>query len=244
MRAILTYHSIDDSRSAISVTPLAFKQQIEWLARQEVRVVPLNVLLTLPDHTRAVALTFDDGIANVATLALPILAEHGITATVFVVSRQVGKDNRWEARSRHRAPLLPLLNWEQLGSLFSRGWTIGSHSRSHRHLPSCSAQQLDDEVEGAADDITAALGARPAWFAYPYGAVDGRVAARTALVYELACTTDLRALRTAEQPALLPRIDAWYLQAWVRKLGWGSPGFRAIVGARRLVRAASAALRP
>src|SRR6266508_2288219 len=107
MRAILTYHSIDDSGSAISVTAAGFRQHIEWLAAQDVRVVSLDELLTLPEHARAAALTFDDGIANLTTEALPILATHGMTATVFVVSQRVGTDNRWEGRPSHRVPVLP-----------------------------------------------------------------------------------------------------------------------------------------
>lgn len=240
MRAILTYHSIDDSGSAISVPPASFRQQIEWLATQGVRVVSLGELLTLPEHPDTVALAFDDGIANLATHAVPILGTQGMTATVFVVSKRVGKDNQWEGRgrSRHRAPILPLLGWEELGRLASHRWTIGSHSRNHLPLPGCTEQQLQEELEGAADDVAAALGTRPRWFAYPHGAVDARVAARTSAAYDLACTTDLRPIGAGENPVLLPRIDARYLGSWVRRSGWGSPSFRVIMQARRLTRAA------
>ncbi len=244
MRGILTFHSIDDSGSAISVPPASFRRQIEWLVAEGVRVVPLGELPTLPQHARAISLTFDDGIANLATQAAPILAAHGMTATVFVVSKRVGKDNRWETRSRPGVPDLALLGWEELGLLASRGWTIGSHSRHHHRLPGCSDQQLDEELEGAADDVAAALGARPRWFAYPYGAVNPRVAARTAATYDLACTTDLRPVGESENPMLLPRIDAWYLRSWVRHRGWGSRGFRAVLEARRLLRAARAVILP
>ena len=48
MRAILTYHSIDDSGSPISVSPAAFRRQLEWLVAERVRVVPLSELSHLP----------------------------------------------------------------------------------------------------------------------------------------------------------------------------------------------------
>jgi peptidoglycan/xylan/chitin deacetylase (PgdA/CDA1 family) len=244
MRAILTYHSIDDSGSAISVPPALFRRQIEWLAAEGVRVVPLGDLLSFPERTRAVALTFDDGIANLATQAAPILETHGMTATVFVVSTRVGIDNQWAGGTRHRAPVLPLLGWGELGVLASRSWTVGSHSRHHHRLPGRSDTELDEELEGAADDVEAALGIRPRWFAYPFGAVDARVAARTAAAYDMACTTELRPVGGRENPVMLPRIDAWYLRSGVRRAGWGSPGFRAILEARRLLRAARAVVFP
>ena len=243
MRAILTYHSIDDSGSPISVSRAAFRRQLEWLAAERVQVVPLSELPLLPGGSRAVALTFDDGIANVATEAFPILDGNGMTATVFVVTRRVGMDNQWTTASRHRVPRLPLLGWEELGQLSRRGWTIGSHSRHHLRLPACSDQQLEEELKGAADDIVTSLGVRPGWFAYPYGELDARVSARTATAYEGACTTELRPLREGESLTRLPRIDAWYLRSWART-GWGGPGFRALLSVRRLLRAARAAVSP
>ena len=38
MRAILTYHSIDESGSPISVDPDAFRRHVRWLASGRVRV--------------------------------------------------------------------------------------------------------------------------------------------------------------------------------------------------------------
>ncbi|MGD0200179.1 MAG: hypothetical protein ABSD27_05445 [Bryobacteraceae bacterium] len=40
--AILTYHSIDGSASAISVSPAVFERHMEWLAACGIPVVPLD----------------------------------------------------------------------------------------------------------------------------------------------------------------------------------------------------------
>ena len=244
MRAILTFHSIDHSGSAISVAPAAFRAQIEWLVAGGVRVVSLRELVELPDRASAVALTFDDGIATICSAAEPVLAQHGMSATVFVVTGRVGHDNHWTGRSRHRVPALPLLGWPDLERVVTRGWTVGSHSRTHPDLRGCSDPQLADEIEGSADDLAAALGGRPRWFAYPYGMTNRRVVERTAACYEGACTTELRPFRTVERLDLLPRIDARYLTAFARRLGWGTPGFQANLKARRLLRAVRAATFP
>jgi peptidoglycan/xylan/chitin deacetylase (PgdA/CDA1 family) len=72
MRAILTYHSIDDSGSPISVAPEEFRAHVRWLGSGAVRVVPLAKLVTLPPDDDAVALTFDDAFENFSTIAAPL----------------------------------------------------------------------------------------------------------------------------------------------------------------------------
>lgn len=73
----------------------AFARQMAWVARRYA-VLPLEEALerlaagTLPDH--ALALTFDDGYRNVRTVAGPVLAAHGLHATVFLVTDLVGTD--------------------------------------------------------------------------------------------------------------------------------------------------------
>ena len=46
--AILTYHSIDDSGSVISVSPEAFRRQMQMLADSGTPVVPLAEVLRRP----------------------------------------------------------------------------------------------------------------------------------------------------------------------------------------------------
>jgi hypothetical protein len=57
MKAILTYHSIDESGSVISIAPAVFEQQVRWLAASRVKVVSLTDLLDLTDDGDAIAIT-------------------------------------------------------------------------------------------------------------------------------------------------------------------------------------------
>jgi peptidoglycan/xylan/chitin deacetylase (PgdA/CDA1 family) len=232
MRAILTYHSLDDSGSAISQPPEAFARQMAWLAAQQVAVVSLDALLALPASARACAITFDDGLQTVADLAAPILAERGWTATMFVPTAHVGGDNRWNAAGRHPVPTLPVMDWNALGRLAEAGWTIGAHSRTHPSLPTLADAALDEELAGAQADIVAHLGRTPHWLAYPFGDHDARVATRAAQWYRGACTTELRALADDDAPLALPRLDAWYLEPAMRRWAWGSRGWRGYVALR------------
>jgi peptidoglycan/xylan/chitin deacetylase (PgdA/CDA1 family) len=236
MRAILTYHSIDRSGSVISITPEAFRAHVEWLAGGTMRVVSLAELLTLADDVDAVALSFDDALASVATEAAPLLAAHAFPATVFVPTRHVGGDNRWNGAIDPGIPVQAVLGWDALARLRAQGLAIGGHTRHHRHLHLCDAAELTDELVGSADDIAASLGERPTAFAYPYGDVDARVARAAATYYAICCTTAFQPVRTIDRPEMLPRLDAWYFRDASRLARWGTTGFRRSVAVRHGLR--------
>ena len=42
MKAILTYHSVDETGSVISIDERSFRRHVAWLASSAVRVVPLD----------------------------------------------------------------------------------------------------------------------------------------------------------------------------------------------------------
>lgn len=237
MRAILTWHSVDASRSPISVTREEFRQQVRWLASGSVRVVSVEGLLELSDREPAVALTFDDGFANFATEAAPLLREHGFPVTVFVVTEHVGKDNRWNGKIDAGIPVLPLLNWDELARLREGGVAVAAHSTAHARLTQLDLPEVEAELCNAGKAIQRRLGGEfPHGLAYPYGAVDARVAAAATRWYRWAVTTQLRPLAGDDAPHRLPRLDAWYLRDPARLDGFGSGRFRAWLWCRRQAR--------
>lgn len=233
MRAILTYHSIDDSGSAISVSPASFRAHARWLASGRVRVLPLDELSSSGDEGDAVALTFDDGFANFAEVAAPALAEHALPSTVFVVSEHVGGHNDWGGGGSTVAiPQLPLMGWDTLGTLAAAGVDVGAHTRRHRALTTLRGAALEDEVAGCVERISRELGDRPGNFAYPYGAVDVTAASVVRDLFGFACTTELRALRVGDDRALLPRLDMYYFRDAGQLEAWGTRAFRGRVWLR------------
>lgn len=232
MRAILTYHSIDDSGSPVSVSRAQFRAHCAFLASGRVPVVTLQQLLQHPHVPDAVAITFDDGFANVWTDAAPQLADSGLPATVFVVSNHVGGFNDWGGRRHALVPHLPLMSWEQLGHLTQWPMEIGAHTATHPHLPAAPTERLEDELDGCVDRIHAELGVRPSSFAYPYGAVDARVASAVRERFAVGCTTELRALSATDDCARLPRLDMYYLRSRGLLERWGSAAFRSLVWIR------------
>lgn len=226
MRAILTYHSLDDSGSPISVRPEAFRAHAGWLASGRVRVVPLDEILSVPADADAVALTFDDGFANFAEVAAPRLEALGLPSTVFVVPEHVGGRNDWGGVPVAGIPDLPLMGWDALGRMAASGVAIGAHTRRHRDLTTLRGASLEDEVAGCVERIVGETGARPSTFAYPYGAVDAAAATVARDVYAVACTTELRPLGPDDDRALLPRLDMFYFREPGQLEAWGTSAFR------------------
>lgn len=226
MRAILTYHSIDSSGSPVSVSAEAFRAHVKWMASGAVRVLPLLEVLRAPDDADVVAVTFDDGFANFAEIAAPLLAAHGIPATVFVVPEHVGGRNDWGGVQLAGIPPLPIMSWATLGAVSAVGVTLGAHTRRHRDLTTVRGAALEDEVAGCVERMAAEVGVRPTTFAYPYGSMDAEAARVVRDVYAVACTTELRALGATEDRALLPRLDMYYFRAPGQLESWGTPRFR------------------
>ena len=239
MKAILTYHSLDASDSVLSVRPERFREHLDILTCLDVPVLPLAQLVE-PGCSRGVALTFDDGFVNFATHGWPLLRERQLSATLYVATDRVGRDNGWDPADA-RVPRLPLLGWDALCTLAGEGVEIGSHSRTHPRLTRLSDSALADEVGGSREAIASSLGSAPASFAYPYGDQDARVArAAEQAGYTNAVTTELRPFLEHEaSPFLLPRLDAYYLATPGVMERWGTPTFRRYLqfrGAARRVR--------
>jgi peptidoglycan/xylan/chitin deacetylase (PgdA/CDA1 family) len=226
MRAILTYHSIDDSGSPVSMSEAAFRAHVRFLSSGAVTVVPLADLAARPDDAESVALTFDDAFANFATVALPLLRDHGLPATLFVVSDHVGLDNAWGGLPADGIPTLPLMSRAQLDEANRTGVDIGAHTRRHPDLTAIAASRLDDEVAGCAEALASMTGKRPRHFAYPYGAVNDRAEGAVRATFALGCTTDFRALAAEDDPFRLPRLDSWYFSQPGQLERWGTPAFR------------------
>lgn len=234
MRAILTYHSIDDSGSPISVPGSVFAEHVRWLRSGRVRVTSVPDLLTLPPNADALALTFDDGFCNFAVDAAPLLQE--LPVTLFVVTDHVGRSNEWGGRPARGIPTLPLLDWPALARLADSGVTLGAHSRTHPDFATISPAAIDDELAGCAERLQRQTGVAPELFAYPYGSLSPTAVAAVAARFRWACTTQLRSLGVHERMAELPRIDMYYFRQPGQLESWGTARFHAYLAARRLLR--------
>jgi peptidoglycan/xylan/chitin deacetylase (PgdA/CDA1 family) len=211
VRAILTFHSIDNRDSVLSYSPYYFSLLLESL---EANNIPVCNLATLLDpHTRAgVAITFDDGMRSVLQNALPVLRDHGAQAHVFVATGAIDSNSRWP-QGEPGIPTYEMLNWDELEQLQAAGVYIESHTHSHPDMRSLATTQIRDECDQADTLIKQRLGRRPRFFAYPFGYHNPQVRDFARVRYQGTVTTELRPLGQEEDCAALPRLDSYYLRS-------------------------------
>jgi peptidoglycan/xylan/chitin deacetylase (PgdA/CDA1 family) len=230
MKAILTYHSVDDSGSVISIDEHTFRRHVRWLSSGQVRVVPLDQLSRTSDDVDAIAITFDDGLESFGRIAAPLLLEHRLPVTLFVVTDAAGSSNVWRGNQDPGIPVQRLLGWHELGELAGRGIALGAHTCSHPNLSTLDGDSIEREIVESKQRLARELGVRATTFAYPYGAISPEARDVVSREFRLGCTTRLAALSPTDDPALLPRLDSYYLRAPNSLESWGTTRFRLRMG--------------
>lgn len=162
------YHAVVEEPLAVSdwcfITAREFRQQMEYLHRY-FRVLPLveAVKGLAAGHIShpTIALTFDDGFQNNHDVALPILFELGLPATIFLVTNLVGSnDTLWFCRLNQActATRRQSLSWR--GSEFSLR-TRYDRSRTSALLQTLLKNLTHDEMLAHVEKIIIQLGSDP-----------------------------------------------------------------------------------
>lgn len=160
---------------------------LRWL-RDRFRFLTPEELLT--GRADGVLLTFDDGFANQAVHALPLLEEHEAPAVFFVTTRHVADPGDWLPSVRRAAaecpsPLPPEvrrdlfdgMSADQVRAAASSPFvTLGSHTVSHPFLTRCYDEDLAFELAESKRFLEETAGRPVELFAYPSGDYDRRVA--------------------------------------------------------------------
>ncbi|MFE6285086.1 polysaccharide deacetylase family protein [Streptomyces sp. NPDC057877] len=224
---ILMYHSVatdpNAATRALSVAPEAFAEQLALVA--ELGLTPLTTAELAarwrsgrPLPGRPVLITFDDGYEGVHRHALPVLAEHGFPATLFVATGWIagaGPDT--------------MLDWGQVRELAAAGVEIGGHSHTHPQLDQLDDTPLRRELTRCRDRVADELAALPVSFAYPYGYSSRRVRqAVRAAGFTQALAVGNGPARRAQGPYALRRVT-------VRR-STGLDTFERLLTGRRLTR--------
>ena len=128
MPLVLMYHSVEPYQAdpyLVTVSPPRFGQQMHWLARRGLRGVSMRDLLAARAAGAGkglVGLTFDDGYADFARHALPVLRQYGFGATMFVIAGRLGGENAWD----QEGPRKRLMDAPEVWALAQAGIEIGS----------------------------------------------------------------------------------------------------------------------
>jgi peptidoglycan/xylan/chitin deacetylase (PgdA/CDA1 family) len=168
---VLMYHSVarcDADPYRITVSPHRFAAHMRWLRRSGLTGVSMRELIQACERNAdrgLVGLTFDDGYADFVAEAMPVLARHRFTATVFVVAGKLGGHNDWERDGAMRS----LMTADQVRQVADRGMEIGSHSMTHAHFQDADPWVLKMEIQQSRDLLESMLGQTVRGFGYPYG---------------------------------------------------------------------------
>jgi peptidoglycan/xylan/chitin deacetylase (PgdA/CDA1 family) len=171
---VLIYHRVGGgSGSEVDLAPSVFDEQMAWLAGSG-RVVSLDAALDLLHPASArdrkgapggaddpVVVTFDDGTADLADIATPMLQRHGVSATVYLATRFIDEAVPFPGDGTP-------LSWSAVRDMASTGLvTFGSHTHSHRLLDRLPPAEATDELDRSRELIEDAVGAPVQHFAYP-----------------------------------------------------------------------------
>lgn len=167
------------------------------------------------------AITFDDGYLSAYEHACPMLAQRGMTATVYVVVDSLGGVNEWDKRVGDREE--KMMSAAQARELAEAGFEIGCHTLTHPHLSSLDDDQIRAEIVDSKHKLEDLIGREVTSFSYPYGDFDTRVlGAAAAAGYTNAVSTRLGAVIPGTGLFEIPRVNVrWNGFGWQlrRKIG-------------------------
>jgi peptidoglycan/xylan/chitin deacetylase (PgdA/CDA1 family) len=164
---ILCYHHIRDwdeneaeADKPYIVPPAVFAAQMDFLDEHGYHPISPDQLLgyltggaALPK--RPVLITFDDGDSSQWTNAVPNLQKHHFTATFFIMTVVLDKEN--------------YLSSEQVQALDRMGMTIGAHTWDHHRVTKYSDADWETQISEPTALLAKLTGHRIKYFAYPYG---------------------------------------------------------------------------
>jgi len=160
---ILTYHRVNDHRDPFfaALSTHVFERQVQYLARHYV-VLSVEELAermaagAVPRN--AAAITFDDGYRDTLTHAAPILARHGLPATVFLATGFIGSTEvPWYDRLASALKLTPrssvtLPSGEQL-ALETLDERLGALARTQTFLKTLAEDRFRTDFHQILEDL-------------------------------------------------------------------------------------------
>ncbi|WP_177167773.1 polysaccharide deacetylase family protein [Nitrosomonas marina] len=212
---VLMYHMIDTpvtpEERRFCRSPENFRNDMQIIHEAGYRVISMKTLLEAIKNkdqhlSKAVVITFDDGLACNYENALPVLEEFGYTASVFVVTSYIGGYNDFSRNygfSRRR-----MLTVNQIKALKKAGVDIGSHTVHHLALGKTATQVTIDEILKSKCMLEDILACEVPHFAYPFGSWNPAV--REIVMnanYTGACSTMPWPNRLDTDPFLLRRSE-------------------------------------
>ncbi len=165
MTVVLMYHALykgnDTSRIDAEDLPYAvseqnFIQQLDFLREKNIGLLDTNVP-TPPE----VVITFDDGHISNFDIAMPLLAERGMSAYLFITSDFVGSRPHF-CHAHH------------LKKMADAGMVIGSHGKTHLFFDDLSPSDAECELAHSKAQLSQQCGQEVKSISFPGGRYNER----------------------------------------------------------------------
>lgn len=179
---ILLYHSVQDDAPVgfgpWAVTCKLFADHMDALLRLGYTGLSVGEVVNLIRSgaevpPRSVAVTFDDGFADFASNAWPVLKHRGLPATLYVTTGVVGGRSEWLGSVG--AGELPMLDGSAIRELAGDGVEMGAHSVTHPQLDCIGREAASREIAGSKKALEELIERPVDTFAYPHGYHDKAV---------------------------------------------------------------------
>jgi peptidoglycan/xylan/chitin deacetylase (PgdA/CDA1 family) len=156
---VLTFHGLGEPPDVVQAGERPYWWRKDSFARllHELKIVP-------PSTKLKIAITFDDGNASDALIALPELAKNQLTASFFICAGRIG--------STH------YLDVPMIRDLLSNNMNIGSHGMNHQPWIGLSDRELEVEISDARRKLEDVTGTAVNDVAIPFGLYNRSVLTR------------------------------------------------------------------
>jgi len=166
---VLIYHHVaPNTPPSTTISIETFTEHLDALSENNFNVVDLEWAINQirdgkPLPEAAVAITFDDGFADIYHNAYPLLLERKLPFTLFVATDAIDKNKKG------------MMSWDMIREMKANGAVIANHTTDHDYL--VRKDKLDSEwlndvwnnISKAQSRLEEEVGEVPKWLAYPYG---------------------------------------------------------------------------
>jgi peptidoglycan/xylan/chitin deacetylase (PgdA/CDA1 family) len=168
---ILCYHGVAPSRASedpefLRVDPARFRAEVEMLLEAGFEFMTVADLAAraagAPPPPGLAALSFDDGMDDNHAVVMPLLAEYGIPATVYVTTGMIGQPNPWISESAR------MMTREELLELHAAGFELGAHTVTHPDMSQLGREACAREIGESRALLEELTGTPVRTFAYPF----------------------------------------------------------------------------
>ena len=202
---VLSYHSISNDNSNISLDLKSFEKQMSFLRNRGYNSINFDEIKN--DQEKKIIITFDDGYKDNLINALPILKKYNFKATCFLITKFIGKNNDWDSSKKDYFKK-ELLNNNDISEWISNGMRIGSHSHNHKILTNLTLNLIEEDLDISKNFLENKFGFTIDDFCYPFGKVNNSVYQIVKKKFKTAVTTNRSRYNTYNHNVhLIPRID-------------------------------------